>query len=64
MMKSEAKPAIKTRIQSENQDLILRAALDVFSTSGYRGATVDQIAVKCGLSKPNLLYYFKRKEDI
>jgi TetR/AcrR family transcriptional regulator len=64
MMKSKAKPAIKTRIQSENQDLILKAALDVFSTYGYRGATVDQIAVKCGLSKPNLLYYFKRKEDI
>lgn len=64
MMKSKAKPAAKTRIQSENQDLILKAALDVFSTYGYRGATVDQIATKCGLSKPNLLYYFRRKEDI
>ncbi len=63
-MKSKAKPAAKTRIQSENQDLILKAALDVFSTYGYRGATVDQIAAKCGLSKPNLLYYFRRKEDI
>lgn len=63
-MKSKAKPAAKTRIQSENQDLILKAALDVFSTYGYRGATVDQIATKCGLSKPNLLYYFRRKEDI
>lgn len=64
MLKVKAKPAAKTRIQSENRDLILKAALDVFSTYGYRGATVDQIANKCGLSKPNLLYYFRRKEDI
>lgn len=64
MLKTKAKPAAKTRIQSENQDLILKAALDVFSTYGFRGATVDQIALKCGLSKPNLLYYFRRKEDL
>jgi TetR/AcrR family transcriptional regulator len=64
MPKLKALPAVKTRIQSENQDLILRAALDVFSTYGFRGATVDQIAAKCGLSKPNLLYYFRRKDDI
>ena len=30
----------------------------------YLATTVDQIAAKCGLSKPNLLYYFRRKEDI
>jgi TetR/AcrR family transcriptional regulator len=54
----------KTRIQSQNEALILDAALEVFSAYGYRGTTVDQIAAKCGLSKPNLLYYFRRKEDI
>jgi TetR/AcrR family transcriptional regulator len=54
----------KTRIQAQNQDLILKAALEVFSTYGFRGSTVDQIASTCGLSKPNLLYYFRRKEDI
>ena len=54
----------KTRIQAQNEELILEAALEVFSTYGYRGATVDQIATSCGLSKPNLLYYFRRKEDI
>ena len=64
MPKSKAKPAAKTRIQHHNQELILGAALDVFSAYGFRGATVDQIAEKCGLSKPNLLYYFRRKQDI
>jgi len=62
----QAKPiaARKTRIQARNQELILEAALEVFSTYGYRGTTVDQIAAKAGMSKPNLLYYFRRKEDI
>lgn len=54
----------KTRIQAQNEELILDAALEVFSTYGFRGSTVDQIANRCGLSKPNLLYYFRRKEDI
>jgi len=54
----------KTRIQAQNEELILKAALEVFSAYGFRGATVDQIAAGCGLSKPNLLYYFRRKEDI
>jgi TetR/AcrR family transcriptional regulator len=56
--------ARKTRIQSQNEQIILDAALEVFSAFGYRGTTVDQIAARCGLSKPNLLYYFRRKEDI
>jgi TetR/AcrR family transcriptional regulator len=54
----------KTRIQREKQDLILDAALDVFSLHGFRGATIDQIADAAGMSKPNLLYYFPRKEEI
>jgi TetR/AcrR family transcriptional regulator len=62
---SQAKPAArKTRIQQRNEELILDAALEVFAAYGFRGSTVDQIAVKCGMSKPNLLYYFRRKEDI
>lgn len=52
----------QTRIQSEKRELILEAALDVFSTHGFRGATIDQIADAAGMSKPNLLYYFKSKE--
>jgi TetR/AcrR family transcriptional regulator len=54
----------RTRIQAENEERILDAALDVFSTYGFRGATVDQIAERAGMSKPNLLYYFRRKQDI
>ena len=53
-----------TRIQEANRRILLEAALDVFSTYGFRGTTIDQIAEKAGMSKPNLLYYFKRKQDI
>jgi len=53
-----------SRIQKRNRKLILDAALEVFSTHGYRGATLDQIAACAGLSKPNILYYFTGKEEI
>ena len=64
MPHAKARPVVNTRIQARNKELILEAALDVFSASGFRGATVDQIAAKSEMSKPNLLYYFRRKEDI
>jgi len=54
----------QTRIQREKTELILEAALEVFATYGFRGSTIDQIAVGSGLSKPNILYYFDGKEAI
>ncbi|TCL74510.1 TetR family transcriptional regulator [Rhizobium sp. BK251] len=52
----------RTRIQEEKEEQILEAALDVFSVHGFRGSTIDQIAEVAGMSKPNLLYYFRTKE--
>ncbi len=59
-----AKTQRRTRIQEEKEEKILEAALDVFSAYGFRGATIDQIAEAAGMSKPNLLYYFRTKEAI
>ena len=53
-----------TRIQTENRERILAAALEVFARDGFRGATVDAIAGAAGMSKPNLLYYFPTKDAI
>jgi TetR/AcrR family transcriptional regulator len=53
-----------TRIQKEKINIILDAALDVFSNHGFRGATIDMIAKEANLSKPNILYYFDSKDDI
>ncbi len=58
------KPRRRTRIQTEKRELILDAALEIFSQHGFRGATIDQIADGAGMSKPNLLYYFRSKEEI
>jgi TetR/AcrR family transcriptional regulator len=57
-------PRPRTRIQKRNTEAILDAALEVFSSTGFRGATLDRIAEVAGLSKPNLLYYFASKEAI
>ncbi len=57
-------PRPRSRIQQKNRELILDAALEVFSLHGFRGATLDQIAEGAGLSKPNLLYYFPSKEEV
>ena len=54
----------RTRIQTRNRAIIERAALEIFSRDGFRGATVDAIADAAGMSKPNLLYYFPTKDDI
>jgi TetR/AcrR family transcriptional regulator len=53
-----------TRIQRAKTQAILDAALEVFSTEGFHGATLDQIAEAAGISKPNLLYYFASKEEV
>jgi TetR/AcrR family transcriptional regulator len=60
----EPAPKKATRIQRRNRRAILEAALEAFSAYGFRGATIDAIAEKAGMSKPNLLYYFPTKEAI
>ncbi len=66
MKKTPAKtaPDTGTRIQKKNQAAILAAGLVVFSQYGFRGSTLDQVAEEAGLSKPNLLYYFRSKDAI
>lgn len=61
---TESPPPPATRIQAENRKAILEAALTIFSARGFKAASVEEIARACGMSKTNLLYYFRRKEDI
>ncbi len=56
--------ATRPRGQNRKAAAILDAALEVFAQNGFRGATLDQIAERAGLSKPNLLYYFPSKDAI
>lgn len=57
-------PTTQKGRRQRTEEMILEAALDVFSTYGLKGATLDQIADRAGMSKPNLLYYFRGKDDI
>lgn len=43
---------------------IIDAAAELFSTSGYRGVSVDAIAEAAGLSKAGILHHFPSKEAI
>jgi AcrR family transcriptional regulator len=45
-------------------DLILSAAKELFSTQGYHGLSMRQIAESVGVSKAALYYHFKNKEQL
>ncbi len=44
--------------------LILDAALDMFTTSGYDATSVGDIARELGISKSAISYHFPKKEDL
>src|ERR1700738_1801260 len=54
----------KTRITLRNEEKILDAAQEVIAEFGFHGATIDLIAERAGISKPNLHYYFPTKVDL
>lgn len=54
----------KTRIGAANVDRILDAALVAFARHGQRGTRIERIAAAAGMSKTNLLYYFRTKDDL
>lgn len=43
---------------------ILKSAAAAFRRRGYHGASVDEIASSLRMTKGNLYYYFRNKEDI
>jgi AcrR family transcriptional regulator len=55
---------LRKDIPPQRQKQILNAARALFARSGYHGVTVDAIATWSGISKGNLYWYFKSKQDI
>jgi len=49
---------------NKTKNLIFESAIKTFSESGYRGATMDDIASNAGLAKGTLYYNFASKEEI
>jgi TetR/AcrR family transcriptional regulator len=54
----------KAHIRRENVVKILHAAETVFAEKGFNGASVDLIAKRAGVPKPNVYYYFGSKEGL
>ncbi|WP_263081344.1 TetR/AcrR family transcriptional regulator [Endozoicomonas sp. Mp262] len=60
-----AQPGLKTsRVRQKNIQIILQAAEDEFVTSGFKGASIRDIANRAGLPKANVHYYFNSKLDL
>ena len=51
-------------IRARNRDLIIQAAIQEFAAKGFRGTTVQSIADRAELPKPNVHYYFGNKEAL
>ncbi|MGG7142008.1 TetR/AcrR family transcriptional regulator [Clostridium nigeriense] len=43
---------------------IFESAIKVFSSSGYTGATMDEVVERAGVAKGSLYYHFKSKEEL
>ncbi len=43
---------------------VLDTALDMFAKQGYRATSVRDIAARCGITHPGLLYHFPTKEAL
>src|SRR4029453_18435203 len=46
------------------RERVLRAAMDIFSTQGYRGASLDAVAEAVGMTRQGLLHYFPSKVQL
>jgi AcrR family transcriptional regulator len=53
-----------TLLDHENAARILQEGWTLFQQKGYRGVTMDELCLVCGLSKPTLYYYFEDKENL
>ena len=49
---------------SNSKEKILATALEIFSSKGFEGCGVNEIAEKSGVTKPTLYYFFTNKEGL
>lgn len=52
------------RIRARNEAKILEVSVRLFSTKGFDGTTISEIAEESGLPKANIYYYFQTKAAI
>ena len=61
---SEARQAARRLPAGERREAIVRAALRVFTSTSYAGATTAEIAREAGVTEPVLYRHFSSKRDL
>ena len=51
-------------IDHQNAVRILEEGWRLFQQKGYRGLTIDELCLRCGITKPTIYYYFQDKENL
>lgn len=54
----------RSRRPDERPSEIMEAALELFSTQGFRATTLDQVAEAAGVTKGAIYHYFQGKDDL
>jgi AcrR family transcriptional regulator len=54
----------RKEVRDQTRNKILAAALGIFAKVGYRGASLDKIAKKVGMTKGALYWHFRNKLDL
>lgn len=52
------------RIRARNEAAIIEAAIEIFGNKGFDGTSIAEIALRSGLPKANIYYYFKSKKAL
>ncbi len=60
----DTRPTRRRLSAPDRRAAILDAALEVFSRSGYNGASIDEIAQQAGISKALIYEHFPSKKDL
>ena len=60
-VETQVTPKPVGRIRQKNEEAILAAAAEEFARHGYKGTSINTIALRVGLPKANLHYYFSNK---
>lgn len=54
----------KAAEREQKREAVIQAAAGAFAENGYHRTSLDQIAVRLGVTKPTLYYYARNKEDL
>jgi AcrR family transcriptional regulator len=65
-LKGRKSPWERDRVaeREAKREAVLHAAAQAFAEAGFFQTSLDDIAVRLGITKPTLYYYAKNKEDL